>query len=321
MIKNISKLLLIVLILLGTVGINVLAVGQETIRVSGAWALYPMMVVWADEYQQTYNIKIEVAGGGTGKGISDVLNGQVNIGMSSRPIRDEELEQGAFYIATVKDSVVAIINKKNPILKEIFAQGLSREDLRKIFTREISHWRELIDKNIKDDQIIVYGRADASGAAKIWASFLGDYTQADLQEKADANFSGDQAVAAAVQSDKNAIGFTNLNYAYDINSGDFAENIRPVPLDLNNNNQLDAAESFYDNRDEFIESVSAGEYPSPPARRDYVVGKGAFTGEIKEFVNWILSDGQRYVVENGYVRLSEEQLAEEIKILQDGKRQ
>lgn len=291
-----------------------------TIRISGAWALYPMMVVWADEYQKTQDVVIEVAGGGAGKGISDVLNGQVDIGMVSRPIREEELEQGAFYIATVKDSVVAIVNKDNPVLMEIYEQGLSQEDLRKVFFKETVNWGEIVGKDIIDDQITVYGRADASGAAKVWASFLGDYTQSDLQEKADANFSGDQPVAAAVKGEKNAIAFTNLNYAYSIETGKFAESIRPVPVDLNNNNSLDIKEGFYDNRDVFIKSVSEGKYPSPPARRDYVVGKGPFTAEVKEFIEWILTDGQKYVVENGYVKLASEELKEEINYLDDGKR-
>lgn len=291
-----------------------------TIRVSGAWALYPMMVVWADEYQKTYDVVIEVAGGGAGKGISDVLNSQVDIGMVSRPIREEELEQGAFYIATVKDSVVAVVNENNPILKDIFEQGLSQEDLRGIFLKETVNWGEVIRKDMIDDQITVYGRADASGAAKIWASFLGDYTQSDLQEQADANFSGDQAVAIAVKDEKNAIAFTNLNYAYSIETGKFAESIRPVPVDLNNNNILELEESFYDNRDVFVKSVSEGKYPSPPARRDYVVGKGPFTAEVKEFIKWILTDGQKYVVVNGYVKLASEELKEEINYLEDGKR-
>ncbi|WP_230867990.1 PstS family phosphate ABC transporter substrate-binding protein [Iocasia frigidifontis] len=291
-----------------------------TIRISGAWALYPMMVVWADEYQKTHNVVIELAGGGAGKGISDVLNGQVDIGMVSRPIREEELEQEAFYIATVKDSVVAVVNEDNPVLMEIYEQGLSQEDLKKIFLKETVNWGEIVGKDMIDDQITVYGRADASGAAKVWASFLGDYTQSDLQDQADANFSGDQPVAAAVEDEKNAIGFTNLNYAYSIETGKFAEKIRPVPVDLNNNNRLNAEESFYDNRDMFIKSVSEGKYPSPPARRDYVVGKGSFTAEVKEFIKWILTDGQKYVVENGYVKLANEELKEEINYLEDGKR-
>lgn len=294
---------------------------SESIRISGAWALYPMMLVWADEYEKAYGVTVDVSGGGAGKGMSDVLNEQVDIGMVSRPIREEELEQGAFYIAVTKDAVVATINVNNPVLDEIYEQGLSREDLRKIFMKEVTHWGDVVNKSIEDDKIVVYGRSDASGAAKVWASFLGNYTQSDLQSKAVANFDGDMNLATGVRGEKNAIGFNNLNYAYDIETGGFAEGIRPVPLDLNGNDKLDQNENFYDNRDQLVENVSLGNYPSPPARKEYLVSKGPFKGKTKDFVHWILTDGQAFVRENGYVQLSDETLEQELECLEKGNRE
>ena len=292
----------------------------ETIRVSGAWALYPMMVVWGTEYSKTHNINIEVSGGGAGKGMSDVLNGQVDIGMVSRPITNEELEQGAFYLAVTKDAVVATINKDNPILDDLFQQGLSREQLRQIFMKELTHWGEIVDKELTGDEILVYGRSDASGAAKIWASFLGGVTQADCQARANANFNGDQPLARAVGDDKNALGFNNLNYAYNIETGTFAKDIRPLPLDLNSNGTLDEDEAFYSTRDGLVKNISEGKYPSPPARLEYIVSKGPFTGKVKNFVAWILTEGQEYVESNGYVRLTDDALNREQACLAAGKR-
>lgn len=92
-----------------------------------------MMVVWADEYMKIHDIDIEVTGGGAGKGISDVFSNQSDIGMVSRPLKQEELEQGAFYVAVAKDTVIAIINENNPVYEDIMDKGLSREDLRRIF--------------------------------------------------------------------------------------------------------------------------------------------------------------------------------------------
>jgi phosphate transport system substrate-binding protein len=295
--------------------------GKTNIRISGAWALYPMMLVWANEYQKTHNVKIDISGGGAGKGMSDVLGNQVDMGMVSRPIRKEEIDQGAFYIAVTKDAVVATINAENPILKEIYVKGLSREELRKIFMKEITEWGQIIGKELENDKIIVYGRSDASGAAKIWAQFLGDYTQSDCQNKADANFDGDQPVALAVGREKNSIGFNNLNYAYNMENDGFAEGIRPIPIDLNENSLLDVEENFYGDRKKLVHNVSLGKYPSPPARLEYVVSKGSFKGEVKEFVNWILTDGQGLVKKNGYVNLPEEKLNEEIEFLNRGERE
>jgi phosphate transport system substrate-binding protein len=318
--KEVVSSIAVIMMIFSTVFAGCIGGPEHTIRISGAWALYPLMLVWADEYEREHDVKIEVSGGGAGKGVSDTLNGQVDMGMISRPPRDEEIEQGMFYIAVVKDSVVATINKDNPVLDEIYEQGLSREDLRKIFMKEVTHWGDIVNKSVEDDKIVVYGRSDASGAAKVWASFLGNYTQSDLQNKADANFDGDMNLATGLHREKNAIGFNNLNYAYNIETGGFAEAIRPVPLDLDGNGKLDQNESFYNNREQFVENVSEGNYPSPPARKDYVVSKGPFKGKTKDFVRWILTDGQAFVKENGYVQLSDELLEKEIEYLEKGNR-
>lgn len=294
---------------------------SESIRISGAWALYPMMLVWADEYEQTYDVTIEVSGGGAGKGMSDVINDQVDIAMCSRPIKEEEIAQGVFYIAVTKDAVVATINKDNPVLDEIYQQGLSKEDLRKIFMKKVTHWGDTVNKSLEDDKIVVLGRADASGAAKVWASFLGNYTQSDLQDKANANYDGDMNLANGIKQEKNAIGFNNLNYAYNMETGIFAEGIRPVPLDLNGNDILDTEEDFYADRDKLVENVSLGNYPSPPSRKEYLVSKGPFKGKTKDFVRWILTDGQAFVQENGYVQLSDETLEKEMEYLERGTRE
>ena len=51
---------------------------QGTITVSGAFALYPMMVAWAEEYQNIHpGVRIDVSAGGAGKGMADTLGGAV----------------------------------------------------------------------------------------------------------------------------------------------------------------------------------------------------------------------------------------------------
>jgi hypothetical protein len=65
---------------------------QGTINVSGAFALYPLMVKWADEYQKLHpKVKITVSAGGAGKGMTDALSGLVDIGRVSRDIAPEEI--------------------------------------------------------------------------------------------------------------------------------------------------------------------------------------------------------------------------------------
>ena len=60
---------------------------QGTIRVSGAWALYPMMVNWGEEFRKIHpKVRVDISAGGAGKGVADALAGLVDIGMVSREI-------------------------------------------------------------------------------------------------------------------------------------------------------------------------------------------------------------------------------------------
>ena len=101
---------------------------EGTIRVSGAWALYPMAVRWSEEFRKIHpKVKIDISAGGAGKGIADVLAGLVDIGMVSREITSEETKQGAFYLPVVKDAVFPTISERNPLLKN----GLDQKGMKK----------------------------------------------------------------------------------------------------------------------------------------------------------------------------------------------
>src|SRR3972149_7066541 len=76
-----------------------------TISVSGAFALYPMMTVWAEEFQKLNpDVEFDVQGGGAGKGMTDTLTGAVDIGMISRSIKPEEEAQNIFWVSVTKDA-------------------------------------------------------------------------------------------------------------------------------------------------------------------------------------------------------------------------
>jgi ABC-type phosphate transport system substrate-binding protein len=157
--------------------------------------------------------------------------------------------------------------------------------------------------------IDVYTRSDACGAGQTWAQYLGNYTQDDLKGTA---VYGDPGLEEAVKKAPFAIGYSNLNYAYDMASGMQISGIRVVPIDLNGNGRIDADEDFYANKAELLKAIATGVYPSPPARDENLVTKGEFKGIAKEFVRWILTDGQKYCSEIGYVPLTEEQVENQL---------
>lgn len=285
-----------------------------TITVSGAWALYPMMVKWAEEYQKLHpKIRIEVSAGGAGKGMADALARLVNIGMVSREIYPAEMEKDAFAIAVVKDAVVPTINKDNPVLADILAKGVMRSTFVGIYiSGNITTWGQAVGRPEITDEIQIYTRSDSAGAPETWAKYLG-HRQEDLTG---IGVYGDPGLAEAVKNDRLGIGYNNINYAYDAKTGKPIEGLAIVPLDQNGNSRVDEKENFYTTRDSIVQAIATGAYPSPPARELYLVGKGKFTGITKEFVEWILADGEKYALETGYVPLSSERLAEEMAKLE-----
>jgi len=288
---------------------------QGTITLSGAWALYPMVVKWAEEFGKIHpKVKIDVAAGGAGKGMADCLAEVVDIGMVSRDIYPAEIEKGAWWVSVTKDAVVPTVNRNNPVLKELVSKGVKKEVLIDIWiTEKIKKWGQVIDSETTDS-IHVYTRSDACGAAKTWAKFLGK-NQEDLLG---IGVYGDPGLAEAVKKDVLGIGFNNINYAYDYKTKSEVEQIKVLPIDLNGNGVIDNDEDFYNSRDEIVEAIAMGKYPSPPARPLHLVSQGRPKSKVVlEFIKWILTDGQKHIPESGYINLTEKKIAEELKKLED----
>lgn len=281
-----------------------------TISVSGAFALYPMMTVWADEFQKLHpDVQFDVQGGGAGKGMTDTIAGAVDIGMISRSIKPEEEAQDIFWVSVTKDAVFPIISAENPVAADIIAKGISQETFNKIFiTGEIKTWGEIVGKPEVTDEIHVYTRSDACGAGEMWAKFSGGKVQDDIKG---IGINGEPALVDTVIKDPLGIGYSNLNSVFDMSSGAVVPGVIVPPVDINANGQADADE-YYQTKDEAVSAVSAEKYPSPPARFENLATKGKPTGLTLIFIEWILTDGQQYLGQAGYVPLTPEQQAESL---------
>jgi phosphate transport system substrate-binding protein len=279
---------------------------RGTVRISGAWALYPMMVRWAEEYQKANpGIKIDVSAGGAGKGIADALTGMVDIGMVSRDIKKEETAKGAVYVAVVKDAVFPTMNEKNPAAGAIAERGIGREPFVDLWIREKPVTWSQLSGQPGQGKVMVYTRSDACGAAETWALYLGG-RQEDLKG---VGVYGDPGLSEAVRKDVNGLGYNNLNFAYDAKTGKALQGLRIIPVDVNGNGRVDPAEDL-GTKDKAVQAVKTGTYPSPPARDLFLVAKDSFKEPVAAFVRWILTEGQKYVGEVGYIQVTDAQIRE-----------
>jgi phosphate transport system substrate-binding protein len=281
--------------------------------ISGAFALYPLAVKWGEEFKKLHpKVQFDISAGGAGKGISDALAGMVDLGAVSRDIYPEEVKKGALPFAVAKDAVVATVSSANPDIREILTKGLTKDAFAKIYISGLyKNWKQAGFSVAAP--IHVYTRSDAAGAAETWAKYV-DKKQEDLQG---VGVFGDPGLLQAIKKDAIGIGYNNIAYVYDSKTKKQLTGITIVPIDVNGNGKIDADENFYGSLDELTKAIASGKYPSPPARDLYFVSKNKPQRKVVvEFLKWVLTDGQKILNEAGYIGLTKDKIANELKEIQ-----
>jgi phosphate transport system substrate-binding protein len=292
---------------------------KGNISISGAFALYPLTVKWAEDFKKLHpGVNIDISAGGAGKGMADVLSGMVDLAMFSREVSQEEVDKGAWKLAVAKDAVFATINSTNPAIKEVLEKGLTRGQFQRLYSTEVpKKWNDFTGLN-SNEKINVYTRSDACGAAAMWASFF-EKEQEDLKG---VGVFGDPGIADAVKKDPHGVGFNNLIYVYDSKTKRIVDGLEIIPIDRNENRIIDPEEDFYASMDSAMIAIKEGKYPSPPARSLYLIAKGLPTDEVLlSFLVYILNEGQLVISQAGYVQLDELILQKEKEKLNSDKSQ
>ena len=282
------------------------------ISISGAFALYPLTVAWAEEFESLHpGVNIDVNAGGAGKGMVDVLSDMVDLAMFSREVSPQEEEKGAWKLAVAKDAVFPTVNASCPVLAELQSKGLTRDQFLQLFTREASQSWSDFDDFSSPDHINVYTRSDACGAAAMWALFI-DRQQEDLRGT---GVFGDPGIADAVKKDPYGVGYNNLIYIFSGKTGQVNEGLAIIPVDLNGDRVISEDEDFYSTMKAARDAIREGRYPSPPSRDLYLISKG-YPGNplVIDFLKYILTDGQNLISGAGYVKIPEA-LLDEQKVL------
>jgi phosphate transport system substrate-binding protein len=273
--KSLNKILAVIAILLGLVGFA-FAPAADRITVKGSDTMVILAQKWAEVYMNSNpNAAIQVTGGGSGVGISALINGATDIANASRKMKPTEKDKlKARYntlgveVACAKDGITVYLHPSNKV------KELSIEQLGKIFRGEIKNWKEV---GGADADIKLYGRENSSGT---YVFFQENVVKGDYASSCQ-TLPGTAAVVNAVKKDPNAIGYGGAAYAEGIE-------ICKVKKDANSPAYLATAET-----------IKTGEYPI--TRFLYMYLKNKPTGGMKSYIDWILSpEGQKLVVEMGY---------------------
>lgn len=271
--KN-NKILPIMLIL--AVMASATAFSQAKITVKGSDTMVILAQKWAELYMKSnQSASIQVTGGGSGIGITALINGTTDICNASRPMKQTEIEKlKARYntlgveIPCAKDGVTIFLNEANKVSE------LTLQQLSDIYTGKTRNWKEV---GGNDAEIRLYGRENSSGT---YTYFHDEVVKADYAANTQ-SLPGTAAVVNAVKKDVNGIGYGGAAYAVGVKHA-------KVKKDANSTAYLPSPES-----------IAKSEYPI--TRFLYMYLRNRPTGETKKYIDWILSpEGQRVVTEVGY---------------------
>lgn len=268
--------------------------GQDTtdtaaaiIENKGSDTMVNLALAWAEAYMQLHpEVRISVTGGGSGTGIAAMINGTVDIANASREMKPEEIEAAKangitpveFVVA--RDAIAVVVHPSNPV-KQLTLQQISD-----IYTGKITNWRQVGGEN---RPIVLLSRESNSGT---YVYFLENVIRLG---KKDSNllFSPDtllmpssEGISCEIRQNPNAIGYDGLGYV----TSD--QKVIAVAKDASSPYVLPS-----------VETVNDGTYPI--ARPLYMYTAGEPRGQVKAYLDWILSAGQALVTELGFVPLKQ----------------
>lgn len=253
----------------------------ETVTLKGSDTMVVLVQRWAEDFMKDHaNTTLQVTGGGSGTGISALVNGTTDVCMSSRAMKSAEREKlrdkyasPGVEIPVARDGVSVYVEASNPV------EALTLDQLRQIFMGKITNWKELGGSDLK---IVVYSRENSSGTFAFFRDEVlkgGDFTPRAQ------TLPGTAAVVNAVSREKAGIGYGGAAYAKGVK-------IVKVRKDASASAVAPSAET-----------IATGAYAL--SRPLYLYLRNSPSGAVKSFIDFALSPkGQDSVEKVGYYRLS-----------------
>lgn len=257
----------------------------QTVENKGSDTLVNLALAWAETYMRLYpDMRISVTGGGSGTGIAAMINGTVDVANASRAMKPEEIAAAQangvspVEFTVARDAIAVVVHPSNPL------DGLTLQQISDIYTGLIVNWSQV---GGDDRPIVLLSRESNSGT---YVYFLENVIRLGEKES-DLLFSPDtllmpssEGISTEVRQNPNAIGYDGLGYVTP------DQKMLAVARDSGAPYVLPS-----------VETVNDGSYPVSRPLYMYTAGEPA--GRVKDYLEWVLSDGQALVLELGFVPL------------------
>ncbi len=255
----------------------------QTITLSGSTSISPLAQQLAKQYvKENKGVKINFTNiTGSGSGISDAMGGKVNIGMSSRALKEEEAKVLKANVIC-NDGIAIVVNKSNPIA------NLTPEQVYNIYAKKYTNWKSLVASY--DKPIAIYGRESGSGTRSCFEDVLKNDYKLNIAKnygKLNAEIATTGAMQTSVKTNAGAIGYMSL--------GDLDERqVKAVKF-----NGVAATSA----------NVANGSYKM--SRPFVLATKGVPTGQTAAFIKWCQtsSNAKKIITKMGFVTLGAAKIA------------
>lgn len=259
-----------------------------TIDNKGSDTIVNLALAWAERYQTIKpNVQISVTGGGSGTGLTALVNKSVDIANASRQIKPEEIEAAKkvnlnpqeFVIA--RDAIAVIVNPENPV------DHLTLTQLSAIYRGEITNWKEI---GGEDRPIVKLSRETNSGTHVFFLETVIRFGNSDDKTIFSADtllLPSSEGIISEVRENPNAIGYDGLGYV--------TSEVKMLAI------------SSLENPDTFVlpsaETVADSSYLI--SRNLYMYTPDIPAGEIKTYLDWIMApEAQQIVKDLGFVPIT-----------------
>lgn len=262
------------------------AAPKGSLKIAGSTTVLPLSQIWAERFMEKYpDVSISVTGGGSGTGLSMLLNGTCQIANASREAKPKEIDsarqRNMKLVGTrlAKDGLAIVVHSSNNV------KNLTLAQIADIYRGKTTNWKQVGGTSGRD--IVAVGRDSSSGTYGFFQDAVlggGAYRKDMLSQPTN------QAVASEVARSRDAIGYVGMAYAEDLEK---AGKIRIVSVSRKTGQPgLLPTEK----------TVADGSYPL--FRYLYAYTLGSPSGLAGEFLKWCVGpDGQAMVKESGYLPL------------------
>ncbi len=238
--------------------------GKASITLAGSTAFQPFAEKLADQYMRSHaSVSITVQGGGSAVGVQSAISGAAQIGMADLVVLPDEAKVLTHTIVA-RDGIAIVLNPANKV------SNLTTQQIRDIFNGKIKNWKEVGGTNAS---VTLVSREAGSGTRSSFEQIVGDITLTKDALIQDSN----GTIRETVANDANAIGY--------LSHGLLNDKIKAIKID---------------DQECTIDAITSGTYKL--VRPIFLLVKGEPTGEIKNFIDYILTpDGQQTIKSNGLI--------------------